>query len=189
MKSTYYFPHDYHARHDPKLERLFLTMGYEGIGIYWCLIERLYEQEGSLKIQDIKLYANGNKDICDRITSVVNDFDLFKNDGDRFWSESCCKRLEAIIDKREKAAQSAKKRWDNADAMPLQCDGNAIKERKGKEINKRSLDFSYLEPNNIKNLIKSLGDKHAVKRHLESLGFYEYRIIEAFEKAEVIKNT
>lgn len=126
MKQSYYFPHDYHARHDPKLERLFLTMGYEGWGIYWALIEALYEQGGYLRLDDINLYSKGDKPLCERITNVVRGFNLFKFDDTRFWSESCLLRLDKMVLKREKASISAQKRWGNANAMPTQCEGNAI---------------------------------------------------------------
>ncbi len=132
MKNTYYFPHDYHARHDPKVDKLFMTLGYEGIGIYWCLIEMLYEQGGYLQFKDLILYARQDKSLCERITMVVRDFGLFKEKGDRFWSDSCIKRLAYITEKSSKAAQSAHIRWD-ANAMPTHSDGNAIKEKKGKE--------------------------------------------------------
>lgn len=135
MKNTYFFPHDYHARHDPKLERLFLTMGYEGIGIYWCLIEMQYEQDSKLLLKDIILYAKGDTSLCERIARVINDFELFTKDDDRFWSVSCLERLEHIKDKSQKASQSAHKRWGvNANAMPTQSEGNAIYKKKEEDI-------------------------------------------------------
>jgi len=134
MKHTYYFPHDYHARHDPKLEKLFSEMGYEGVGIYWGLIERLYEQSGYMKIEDLDVYSNGDVSLCERIARVVMDFKLFKVRKGKFWSESCLRRLKSMTEKRDKASQSALKRWNkDADAMPTQCEGNAIKESKVKE--------------------------------------------------------
>ena len=33
-----YFPHDYGARNDPKLAKLQMDMGYEGVGMYWSLV-------------------------------------------------------------------------------------------------------------------------------------------------------
>lgn len=55
-----------------------------------------------------------------------------------------------------------------------------------KEAKSRAkLDFNYLKKSNINNLFKAFGDKESVKRHLMSMGFYETRVIEAFEKAGV----
>ena len=39
---TEYFSHDYKARHDDKLIRVFMRHGLSGIGAYWCIIEMLY---------------------------------------------------------------------------------------------------------------------------------------------------
>lgn len=134
MKNTFYFPHDYHARHDPKLEKLFLSLGYEGMGIYWCLIEMLYEQGGYLSLKDLPLYSQNNKELCERITKVVNDYGLFDKDKDKFWSKSCLERLAFITEKSKKASESALVRWgSNANALRTQSEGNAIKESKVKE--------------------------------------------------------
>ena len=57
MKDTFYFPHDYHARHDPKLERLRMKYGCVTDGVYWCLVEMMYEQGGYISIEDAHLYS------------------------------------------------------------------------------------------------------------------------------------
>jgi hypothetical protein len=49
------------------------------------------------------------------------------------------KRLNERKDKSIKASESANKRWKNANALRPQCDRNAIKERKGKEIKKKKV--------------------------------------------------
>ena len=135
MKNTYYFPHDYHARNDPKLEELFLKMGCEGRGIYWTLIEMLYENNGYLPLADkVEYYANALRTQSERIASVINDYALFKNNKKQFWSESCLQRIKHLEEKREKARQSSYKRWNkDANAMPSECDGIPIKESKVKE--------------------------------------------------------
>jgi len=141
MKNTYFFPHDYHARHDPKLEKIYLKYGYEGWGIYWALIEMLYEQGGYLLLEDIPLYAKGDDSLCERIANAVRGFGLFENDGVRFWSNSCLLRLQNIVEKSQKASLNAKKRWNNANAMPTQCDGNAIIREEKKEEEKSAFPF------------------------------------------------
>ena len=134
MKKTLYFPHDYNARHDPKLERLYLKYGYEGKGIYWDLIEMLYEQGGYLNIKDIPLYAHGDDKLCERITSVIKEFGLFEISEAQFWSKSCLKRLEWITDKSQKATSSINKRWHpDTNVLPTNYEGNTI----NKEINKQ----------------------------------------------------
>lgn len=176
MKNTYYFPHDYHARHDPKLEMLFFIMGYEGLGIYWCLIERLYEQGGYLSICELLMVANGDKAIHQKMLRVIKEFKLFEFDKDKFWSVSCLSRLEKIVAKKEKATTSARKRWDeNANAMPTQCDGNAnpmhLEEKKEEEIRINTLVsqfFDYFTLKTKKNLTLNAPRAAIIKSRLQT---------------------
>jgi len=43
-----YFSHDYNARNDTKLVKVFMKYQLKGIGAYWCIIEMLYEEGGYL---------------------------------------------------------------------------------------------------------------------------------------------
>jgi len=134
MKDSYYFPHDYHARHDPKLEKLRISMGCEGVGIFWCLVEMLYEENGYLTIADVAVYSKLLFSETDKIMAVIKNYDLFTINEGRFYSDTLLKRLEHLRIKREKAKESASHRW-NANAMRTHSEGNAIKESKGKESN------------------------------------------------------
>jgi len=77
-KSTYYFSHDYHARTDGKLIKVMMKQGISGIGIYWCLIEMLYENEGSISINEYERIAFELRTNIESITSVIHDFALFE---------------------------------------------------------------------------------------------------------------
>lgn len=62
-----------------------------------------------------------------------------------------------------------------------------IRGDKRREDKRRAkLDFSFLEKQNIKNLIKLHGNKESVRSYLRNMGFYDVRITESFEKAGVI---
>lgn len=129
-----YFSHDYGARKDPKMILLQQKMGHEGHGIYWGLIETLYEQNGYIMRSHCDGIAFDLHTSIDKINSVINNFDLFKFDIDKIWSDSVLKRIKIRHEKSEKAANSAKFRWNNANALRTHCDGNAKKEIKEKEI-------------------------------------------------------
>ena len=43
-RDTFYFPHEYNAKDDPKCERLIWEMGMEGYGMFWTLLEVLRAQ-------------------------------------------------------------------------------------------------------------------------------------------------
>jgi len=182
-KEAFYFTHDYNARNDVKMQEMMMDMGCEGIGIYWCIVEMLYENGGKLPLAYTKNIAwslhldtnecdvvmqnscnvNANamqddanacanvmqkKSCGNKVEKIIFNYDLFKNDGEFFWSESVLIRLEkrkSIVEKRKNAAA---KRWksndkeveqkqckSNANAVQSECTSNAIKgkERKGKE--------------------------------------------------------
>src|SRR4051812_23001553 len=113
-KESYYFSHDHNSRSDPKMVKVQMRMGLEGIGLYWCVIEMLHEEAGYLNIADTDSYAFALRTKPELLTSLINEFDLFKKDQGRFWSETVLRRLERRMEKSEKAKNSIKARWDKA---------------------------------------------------------------------------
>lgn len=135
-KNTNFFPHDFNARHDNKLVKLRLVMGMNGIGIYWSLIEMLYEQGGEISLSDIDFIAKDWRVKKQKIEEVLQNFELFLNNSEVFWSESVNRRLKKIESKSIKASESASKRWSNdANALQTQSEGNANKVNKSKVNN------------------------------------------------------
>ena len=132
-----YFSHDYNAREDQKIKKLLFTHSWIGYGLYWAIIETLYNNGGYLELnyESIAFDMRTDKNLID---SLINDFGLFKIKGKIFFSESVLRRLNQRKVKSEKAKLSALSRWnkdDNNDANALrtECDSNAIKEKKRKE--------------------------------------------------------
>lgn len=149
MKDTYYFQHDYNARNDPKLQEVLLEHGVAGVGVFWCVIEQLYEQGGKLPHKACKSIAFALHVDCKLVESVVKDFDLFQLDARHFWSKSVIARLDRrkeISDRRKTAAAS---RWKlRQQEEQVQSKGDAIalqelskeKERKGKETKGKDIE-------------------------------------------------
>ena len=130
-----FFSHDLHGRNDGKLQRVLMKHGLKGIGAFWCIMEMLYENEGVLMRTECERIAFELRVDCDFILSMIDDFDLFQNDGDVFYSKSVLNRLETINAKRDKAKKSAEIRWGYANALRTQSEGNAVKESKEKKSN------------------------------------------------------
>lgn len=139
-KDTFYFSHDYNSRNDEKVKRLIRKHGMLGYGVFWAIIEDLYNNANEMQT-DYDGIAYEHRVDESLIKSVLCDFNLFVINGESFGSLSVQKRLEERNDKSAKARRSALKRWDKeANAKQAQseriedgCDSNAIKERKGKE--------------------------------------------------------
>jgi len=135
-KETFYFSHDYNSRSDKELIKVIMKMGMAGVGIYWCIVEMLYEEGGYLMRTEYERIAFELRTHIDSIAQLVESFNLFKYDDEKFWSNSVLNRINKRNLKSVKARESAKYRWPDANALQTHSDRNAIKERKGKEINK-----------------------------------------------------
>ena len=163
-----YFSHDYTARTDQSLVMLRMKMGMEGIGIYWCLVEILYENEGRIKIDSVEAIAYELQTECERIKLVLNDFSLFKFKNDYIYSDSVNRRLKLRNEKSYKATQSATIRWEKerkrrADAMRTHSDGNAIKLKESKVKESKNIvervkefEIQILSINNSESILSDL---------------------------------
>lgn len=149
-KSTYYFSHDYHARTDGKLIKVMMKQGVSGIGIYWCLIEMLYENEGIISVNEYERIAFELRTNVDSITGMIHDFGLFENDGEFFWSESVNRRIQHLKNKSIKARESVNLRWkrkENTNVLQSNNDSNTIKYN---EIKSNEIKSNKIKVNNIK---------------------------------------
>jgi hypothetical protein len=168
-KDTFYFSHDYNARNDEKIKRLIRKHGMQGYGVFWSIVEDLYNNANALRM-DYEGIAYDLRSDSDLVASVVNDFDLFIFNGDYFGSNSVQERLEQRNDKSAKARKSASYRWENANAMQTQSDSNAKKERKGKEIKGKEIKEINISFDIFWDLYdKKVGDKDKLKKKWESL--------------------
>ena len=136
MKDTFYFSHDYNTRNDIKIKRLIAKHNYLGYGIFWAIIEDLYNNANALPL-DYDCIAFDLRADVDIVKSIINDFDLFVFSDGFFGSNSIQKRLDERNLKSIKARESALNRWNksdrNANALQSQYECNAIKESKEKE--------------------------------------------------------
>lgn len=155
-----YFSHDLKARNDRKMMRLMMVHGMQGIGVYWCIIEMLYEEEGRLMRTECERIAFELRVECSLVDSVIADFDLFENDANAFWSNSVDRRIQAQIQVSNGAKKAAAARWQkfenqtttskNATAMRTHTKRNAnkvkeSKEKESKELILYSSDFDKKE--------------------------------------------
>ena len=108
-----YFPHDFGSRSDEKILSLRSDFGMEGYGIFWSLVELLYEHGGKLRIsKGLSVELGVDFDMIDKI---IKGYGLFVYDDEFFCSESAKKRMKKIEDLSKKRSESGKigmrKRW------------------------------------------------------------------------------
>lgn len=134
-KDAYYFSHDANAQDDPKIMVLIEQMGMEGVGIFWCLIEKLRsEKEYKLPMIVIAPFAKRWGTSKEKVETVIKNYSLFVVESDYFFS---IRLQNSMIEKSEKARESANYRWGNANVLQLNSERNANGMRndaiKGKE--------------------------------------------------------
>lgn len=142
-KDTFYFSHDYNVRNDSKIKKLLSVHGYLGYGLWWAIVEDLYNNTNVLRL-DYQSISFDLRTSAETIKSIINDFDLFVFDGENFGSLSVQKRLDERNEKSNKARNSVLKRWANkgvdTNVLQTQFDSNTIKERKVKENKEKDKD-------------------------------------------------
>lgn len=118
-RDTFYFPHEYNAKDDPKCERLIFEMGMEGYGIFWSLLEVLRAQpDYTYPLENIPLVAYKYRTDSEKVRRVVFDFGLFNVVDDKiFFSNGLIRRMQPMDQRRHKQSEGgkegAKKRWEN----------------------------------------------------------------------------
>lgn len=143
-----YFSHDYHARNDLKILKMRSNLGLISLGAYWSLIEILYEQNGTIKIDDLNTIAISLNCNIDLLEQIIYNFDLFNVNNGIIENNSIKKRLLVRKEKSDKASASAKTRWSkyqkneeninvdaisNATSLTLHTTTHAKKKRKEKK--------------------------------------------------------
>jgi len=174
-----YFPHKYHARTEESLVRLLQKHGWEGYGIYWAIVEKVYQNDGYLE-PDFECIAFDLRADEKMIKAVIEDFNLFQETKKGISSSEILENLKIRKEKSSKAQESAKARWQkggsgvrtqcerNATAIRPQCEGNAIKEkkRKGEE---RKEDKSIIIKNNSEQVPKKSSENLEITGLLDHL--------------------
>lgn len=152
-RDTFYFPHEYNAKDDPKCERLIWEMGMEGYGMFWALLEVLRAQpDYTYPVANIPIIARKYNADPEKLRHVVFDFGLFSIVDDRiFFSNGLTARMQVIDDRRKRLSEAGRRgmaeRWrsrheasENSQAITtlLQPYNSKVKKSKGEYIKKHT---------------------------------------------------
>ena len=116
-KTTRYFQHDYNARNDSKLVNVMIKHGVAGIGVFWCIVEQLYEHDGRLLLSEINCIAFALHTEYNIVSDVIQMYGLFENDGTYFWSNSVNERLKKQKEVSEKRKAAINARWSKSNVI------------------------------------------------------------------------
>ena len=188
MKKTY-LQHQSNSFTDIKIIKMRSKLGMEAYGIFWALLELLFNEENKLCIDDYSVLAFSLQCDEDKLKSVIEDFDLFVIEDGCFYSKRLNEHIDTINSKSIKAKESASKRWNNANAMRTQSDSNASrveysKEEKSKvkKNNKKGVDYyndisfpDYYDIHYAKRIEQDVNKTKEYHEHLRSIGYIQQR--------------
>ncbi len=120
-----YFSHDLNSRTDEKIVKMFFEfrknkdnfseqtakdlLPLAAYGIYWAVVE--YMHKNNLSTVDIDMLADELRINSDILSSILNDFGLFKKDNDFYFSDRILRNITKQQQKTNKNKEAAKARW------------------------------------------------------------------------------
>ena len=104
-----YFSHDYHARTD--LRGIQKDFCLEGVGFYWCLVEILHENGGTIKASELEEIAYELHVSVELCTKVVNDYGKFTVKGGKITCDRVMRNLKKREEISEARRKAAEERW------------------------------------------------------------------------------
>jgi hypothetical protein len=154
-KDSFYFPHDFNARHDDKMQVLMMECGAAGYGIFWGIIEILHEEKDHKIEHNIIFEKSFSKQMSTNVEQVLNTIQvcltlgLLKKDIDFIYSDRVnanMKFRESISKSRSDAGkQSALKRAlnkeipTNAEQVSTSVEQNPTKPNKEKKRKEKKI--------------------------------------------------
>ena len=146
MKKTY-LQHQSNSFTDIKIIKMRSKLGIESYGIFWALLELLFNEENKLCIDDYSVLAFSLQCDADKLKSVIEDFDLFIIEDGCFYSKRLNDHIDNINSKSLKAKESVNKRWEkirtNNDSNTSRVYKSIVDNSKvdKSKVNKRVIEF------------------------------------------------
>lgn len=146
MAKKDYFSHDYHSR--DHLRDVRKDFGLEGYGLYWCIVEILHEQGGSIKETDIAPIAYDLRADEDMLKAILYNYGMFQVKKGCVYSERVIDNLKKREEISEKRKQAAETRWQGDDGkekteMLLDKDDEVDDPDEAKQFYIENMEFQF----------------------------------------------
>lgn len=115
MNKSLYFSHDYTASDDVKILFLRQSLGMEGVGIFWYIIERLAQAGGKLPLKIIPVLSMQMQVTETKVQGVIHNFSLFEIEETDFFSRRLMETIDLRKTLQDAGSRGAAKRWGNTD--------------------------------------------------------------------------
>lgn len=142
-----YFQHDFYAMNDLRLRRLRRRKGLAGVGLWWCVVETLYQNDNVLHVEDFETIAEENGARVEDIVDLVDNYGLFERGEDEegafVFSKSIARRLEERASVAAKSQRAANGRWGAPAKNSKTASSGVVENSKAEigEIHDNKLEF------------------------------------------------
>lgn len=106
-----YINHKISNRSEYAFRKLIERKGAAAYGVYWYVLEELYESGGRMLFEEIESISNALCVRKDFVASVIKSFSLFQYDSESFWSDEVIEQIEKRQKLKDKRKEAANKRW------------------------------------------------------------------------------
>ena len=107
-----FFKHEIGARYDLKVQNLIAEYGIAGFGLYWYIVEMMYDNEGYLPREQYKSIAFALHTDANLVSNVLqSELFCYSEEKDSYYSERIIKELSHMQDVSEQRRNSVNSRW------------------------------------------------------------------------------
>ena len=126
MQTGQYVPHGTNTMGNGKIMELVAEHGMEGYGIYWMLMEHLYQQEdGKSTMKVIKILCRKMEVSTQKLNRILSNSHLFSIKNEQVSSPELDKKRAVFEEKRKKLSEAGRKGYE---AKTLKNNGNTSSE-------------------------------------------------------------
>ena len=174
-----YFLHDSNAFNDEKITELYINFGYEGLGLFYTILEKLAGQEKPVKTLVLKKQLNVGKKL-EKCWKFMETIDIISSNNGETFNKQLLNFSEKYKIKKEKNAKRISE-WrenqsDTKDVTHYESVRNSPKVKESKV--KESKDINKIDFEIVWDLYdKKKGDKDKLKIKWDKLSFSVQQLI------------
>ena len=154
----FYFPHNFNARSDEKIKKIIRKHGAAAYGIYWFLVEDLYNNNNSIEA-DFQSLAREIGTKSKLLEYVVNQSGLFQVENGQISSLAVGKRIKEMNQRSDTYRVNAKSRYQKQ--VEKDCNSTAIAE----QLHEKKLQ---LQSNSTQKDLQLQNQKTAIALHIKN---------------------
>lgn len=171
-----YFLHDTSAFDDEKVSELFIKFGYEGLGLFYTVLEKLAKQEKPIKTEVLKKQLRVGKKL-QKCWNFMEEIGLISSNNGETFNKQLLNFSEKYAIKKEKNAKrisewrKSQELTENVTCYEQSCNTHKVKESKEYKNSLLSeikiSDYPHLNPNYFKIAISF---QELIKQNIINLG-------------------